>query len=162
MDSVNLTILLVFFLSLKSFHKWVVEPLQYGVFLLTPPPPPHSVIVLKCSNCKSPYHMGIPPSPPPPTRRTELKWRTYRTPKRESPQDHSSYMKTPKLSVYGRGHGNLDFFGPSNGTRLTARCHFTGPKKVSISRAQPPPTCPHNGVARIKSITYGAVSIIGP
>jgi hypothetical protein len=25
-----------------------------------------------------------------------------------------------------------------NGTRLTARCHFTGPRKVSISRAQPP------------------------
>jgi len=27
----------------------------------------------------------------------------------------------------------------------SARCHFTGPKKVSISRAQPPPTCPRNG-----------------
>jgi hypothetical protein len=26
--------------------------------------------------------------------------------------------------------------GPKNGTRLTARCHFTGPKIVSISRAQ--------------------------
>ncbi len=32
-----------------------------------------------------------------------------------------------------------------NGTRLLARCHFTGPKKLSISRAQPPPTCPRKG-----------------
>jgi hypothetical protein len=29
-----------------------------------------------------------------------------------------------------------------NSTRLTARCHFTGPKKFSISRLQPPPACP--------------------
>ncbi len=48
-----------------------------------------------------------------------------------------------------------------NGTCLTARCHFTGPKKVSFSRAQAPPTCPSNGFARIKSIMYRAVSIIG-
>jgi hypothetical protein len=27
----------------------------------------------------------------------------------------------------------------------SARCHFTGPKKLSISRAQPLPTCPSNG-----------------
>jgi hypothetical protein len=44
-----------------------------------------------------------------------------------------------------------------NGTRLTARYHFTGLKKVSISMAQPPPTCPRNGFARIKSIAYMAV-----
>jgi hypothetical protein len=37
-----------------------------------------------------------------------------------------------------------------------------GPKKVEISWAQPPPTCPSNGYARIKSITYRAVSIRGP
>jgi hypothetical protein len=36
------------------------------------------------------------------------------------------------------------FWAP-NGTRLSARCRLTGPKKVSISRAQPPPTCPRNG-----------------
>jgi hypothetical protein len=36
------------------------------------------------------------------------------------------------------------FWAP-NGTRLSARCHFTGPKELSISRAQPPPTCPRNG-----------------
>jgi hypothetical protein len=32
-------------------------------------------------------------------------------------------------------------FWASNGTRLSALCHFTGPKKLSISMAQPPPTC---------------------
>ncbi len=36
------------------------------------------------------------------------------------------------------------FWAP-NGTCLSARCHFTGPKKLSISRIQPPPTCPSNG-----------------
>ncbi len=45
---------------------------------------------------------------------------------------------------------NETFWAP-NGTRLTTRCHFTGPKKVSISRAQLFP------FARIKSITYGAL-----
>ncbi len=44
-----------------------------------------------------------------------------------------------------------------NGTRLLARCHFTGPKKLSISRAKSPPTCSRNGSARIKNITHGAV-----
>ncbi len=37
--------------------------------------------------------------------------------------------------------------------------HFTRPKKVIITRAQPPPTCPGNGFARIKSITYRAMHI---
>ncbi len=32
----------------------------------------------------------------------------------------------------GLGPGNRDFWAP-NGTRRTARCHFTGPKKVPIS-----------------------------
>ncbi len=31
------------------------------------------------------------------------------------------------------------------------------PKKVEISRVQPPPPCPCNGSARIQNITYGAV-----
>jgi hypothetical protein len=30
-----------------------------------------------------------------------------------------------------------------------ARCYFTGPKKLSNSRARPSPTCPSNGYARI-------------
>ncbi len=32
-----------------------------------------------------------------------------------------------------------------NVTCLSARCHFTGPKKLASSSAQPPPTCPSNG-----------------
>jgi hypothetical protein len=38
-------------------------------------------------------------------------------------------------------HSISRVFWAPNGTRLSARCHFTGPKKLSISRAQPPPTC---------------------
>ncbi len=34
---------------------------------------------------------------------------------------------------------------------------FHRAQKLSISRAQPPPTCPCNGSARIKNITHGAV-----
>ncbi len=40
-----------------------------------------------------------------------------------------------------------------------------GLKKVEISRAQPPPTCPSNGFVRIKNSTYSAnsaVSFRGP
>jgi hypothetical protein len=40
------------------------------------------------------------------------------------------------------GSGSLIFistFWAPNSTRLMARCHFTGPKKVSISRANPLP-----------------------
>ncbi len=48
------------------------------------------------------------------------------------------------------------FWAP-NGNRLSALCHFTGPKKLSISRAHPPPTCPHNGYARIQNIMHVAV-----
>jgi hypothetical protein len=39
----------------------------------------------------------------------------------------------------GVGPWKSRLFWALNGTRLTARCHFTGPKKVSISMAQPPP-----------------------
>ncbi len=54
------------------------------------------------------------------------------------------------------------FLAP-NGTRLSARCHFTVPKKLSISRAQPPPTCYHKWIpyASIQNIMHGAVKIIG-
>ncbi len=34
-------------------------------------------------------------------------------------------------------------------------------QKLSISRAQPPPTCPNNVSARIKNIMHGAVYFIG-
>jgi hypothetical protein len=44
---------------------------------------------------------------------------------------------------------------------LSARCHFyrAGPKKLSISRAQPPPLplALVKDAARIKSVTHGAV-----
>jgi hypothetical protein len=39
--------------------------------------------------------------------------------------------------------------------------HFTGPKKLENSRAQPPPTSPRYGYARIQNIMHGAVKIIG-
>jgi hypothetical protein len=41
------------------------------------------------------------------------------------------------------------------GTRITAQCYFTWPKKVSFSRAQPSPTCPRNGFDLIKAIHTG-------
>jgi hypothetical protein len=44
-----------------------------------------------------------------------------------------------------------------NDTRQSARCHFTWPKKLLISRAQPPPTYPHNGYACIQNIMHEAV-----
>jgi len=44
-----------------------------------------------------------------------------------------------------------------NGTRLSAWCHFTGPKKLENSRAQSPPTSPRDGYARIQNIMQGAV-----
>jgi hypothetical protein len=53
--------------------------------------------------------------------------------------------------------GNLEFFGPQMALALSARCHFTGPEKLSISRAQPYPACPRNVSARIKNITHGVV-----
>ncbi len=63
-----------------------------------------------------------------------------------------------------------------NGTRLSAWCHFTGPKnsripgpnplplatqKLSNSRAQSPTTCPRNGYAHIQNIMHEAVEIKG-
>ncbi len=54
-------------------------------------------------------------------------------------------------SERGLDPGNL-FWAP-NGTRLSARYHFTGPKKVSISRAQ---LALVMDAARIKSIAHGA------
>ncbi len=38
---------------------------------------------------------------------------------------------------------------------------FPRAQKLSISTAQPPPTCPRNGYARIQNIMDRAVSIIG-
>ncbi len=57
----------------------------------------------------------------------------------------------------GVGPWKSRVFWAPNGTLLSARCYFTGPKKLSISRAQPPPTCPRNGFAHIQNIMHGAV-----
>ncbi len=56
----------------------------------------------------------------------------------------------------GLGPGNRDFFGPCPCDIVSSRqaSTFRGPTKVEISGAQLPPSCPSNGFARIKSITY--------
>jgi hypothetical protein len=53
--------------------------------------------------------------------------------------------------------------GAPNGTRLSARCHFTGPKKLSISRAHPLPLTQVMDAANaacINSITHGVYKSI--
>jgi hypothetical protein len=59
----------------------------------------------------------------------------------------------------GLGPGNRDFFGPCDIATSRQASAIRGPTKVEISGAQLPTNCPSNGFARIKSITYGAVSI---
>ncbi len=73
-------------------------------------------------------------------------------------------MRANLLQGQGGGGWSLEiltFLGPKwqspNGSMSFHRA-----QKVSISRAQSPPTCPRNGFAHIKSITYRAVSIICP
>jgi hypothetical protein len=64
--------------------------------------------------------------------------------------------------VRGLGPGNLDFFGPQMAFAcwLDATSHFTGSKKVSISRAQPPPICPRNGCCpHQKHYTRGRINL---
>jgi hypothetical protein len=51
-----------------------------------------------------------------------------------------------------RTHPGL-FWAP-NVTRISVRCHFAGPKKVSISRAQPLLLALVMDAAHIKSITH--------
>jgi hypothetical protein len=53
------------------------------------------------------------------------------------------------------------FLGPVKWHQAIRGVPF-GPKKFEISRAQPPPTCLSNGFARIKSITFRAISIRDP
>ncbi len=64
----------------------------------------------------------------------------------------------PLLGEVGGGWA-LEFpsFWAPNGTRLSARSHFTGPKKLRNSRAQPSPTSPRHGYAHIQNIMHGAV-----
>ncbi len=49
-----------------------------------------------------------------------------------------------RASGRGLGPGNWEFSGPVKWHRTDWRVPF-GAKKVEISRAQPPPTCPSNG-----------------
>jgi hypothetical protein len=59
----------------------------------------------------------------------------------------------------GVGPWKSRLFWASNHTRLSARWHFTGPKKVSISRDHPPPTCPRNGCCpHQKHYTRGCIN----
>ncbi len=53
------------------------------------------------------------------------------------------------------------FLGPKCHSPISSMPFPTGPKKLTISGAQPPPTWPRNVSARIKNITNGAVEIIG-
>ncbi len=71
------------------------------------------------NRCINSYYVPFPPPPPP----------SY-------PASFYSPPPTPPLPHW-RGGERL-FWAP-NGTRLTARCHFKKPQKVSISRAQPLP-----------------------
>jgi hypothetical protein len=73
----------------------------------------------------------------------------------------NSTCVTGKRPVFKNPPPTRFFWGPKWHSPA-ARSHLTGLKKVSISRAHHPPTCPRNGVAHIKSITYGAALIIGP
>jgi hypothetical protein len=65
------------------------------------------------------------------------------------------------MKASGRGVGPLEiktFWALWNGIEPLGECHL-GLKKVKISRAQPPSDLSKNGIARIKSITYRAVSM---
>ncbi len=48
------------------------------------------------------------------------------------------------------------FLGPVKWLEPIGEYHL-GPKKLENSRAQPPPTCPSNGYARIQNIMHRAV-----
>ncbi len=62
----------------------------------------------------------------------KTKWLYW--PKKETPRRRKVVFK----AIYGPMIYTRLFWA-TRGTRLTARCPFTGPKKVSIARAQPPP-----------------------
>ncbi len=65
----------------------------------------------------------------------------------------------PFLGQVGGGWPlNSRVFWAPNGTRLSAQCHFTGPKKLPNSRAQHPTPCPCNGYAHIQNIIHGCIN----
>jgi hypothetical protein len=62
----------------------------------------------------------------------------------------------PLLGQLGGGWAlEISIFWAPNGTRLSARYHITGPKKLMISMAQPLPLALVMDAACIKSITHG-------
>jgi hypothetical protein len=72
---------------------------------------------------------------------------------------YAPMIYTAPCIMFRRRAYPLRVFWAPIGIRLSAQFHFTGPKKLLISRAQPPLTCPSNGYARIQNImhTHGAV-----
>ncbi len=60
-------------------------------------------------------------------------------------------------NAFDAGKSMTTFFGPK-WHLPNSSMPFHMAKKVSISRAQNPPTCPSNGFARIKIIMYRALS----
>ncbi len=62
---------------------------------------------------------------------------------------YAPMIYTAPCIMFRRRAYPLQVFWAQNGIRLSAQCHFTGPKKLLISRAQPSPTCPSNGYSRI-------------
>ncbi len=65
----------------------------------------------------------------------------------------------PLLGEVGEGWALefLSFLGPKWHSPIGLPFQNKGPKKLENSRAQPPPTSPRNGYARIQNIMYGAV-----
>jgi hypothetical protein len=70
----------------------------------------------------------------------------------ETPRPCEAYS-----TLRSKNAGRYIFWAP-NGTCLSARCHFTVPKKLSISRAQPPPTCPCWGLPASKAFAQGCIN----
>jgi hypothetical protein len=69
----------------------------------------------------------------------------------------SEIQKKPIPDPRSRIQGSKRHRIPDPDPQHWARCHFTGPKKLENSRAQPLPTSPRNGYARIQNIMHGAV-----
>jgi hypothetical protein len=69
------------------------------------------------------------------------------------------WMRAYPLRGQVGGGWNLEiesFLGPVKCIEPIGECHL-GPKKLEISRAQPRPTFPSNGYARIQNIMHRAV-----
>ncbi len=63
---------------------------------------------------------------------------------------YAPVIYTPLCIMFWRRGYTL--LGEVGGGWALARCHFTGPKKLGNSRAQPPPTSPRNVYPRLQNI----------